>query len=218
MATLGDNLKFSENIAKYCYVATHPNIDCYAAYTFKLPYVNTEIPDYFWEWGTYRAVGLLNNVIDGVKDVKNEKTAKLADELFAQAKAARAWAYLTMVMIYGPVYDPTTANETKVIPYRTSGLPLDPNPELSTTAQIFSFAKTDIEFALTHVPDNVGNPSRMNKCAVQALMAYYHMFTRDFGKMLEYADMAWRTALANKGTIDKLIYDYNDFYYGKIRQ
>jgi len=44
-------------------------------------------------------------------------------------------------------------------------------------------------------------------------MAYYYMFARDFGKMLEYADMAWTSALAQQGSVDNLIYNYNDFYY-----
>ena len=190
LASLGDNLQISENSANYNYTATHPNINRYAAYTFKLPYGNPEKPDYFWEWGTYRAVGLLNNVIDGVNDVKNEKTAKLAEELSAQARAARAWSYLTMAMIYGPVYDPAGANDTKTIPYRTAASPTEANPALSTTAEVFGLAKADIDFALKSVPDNVNHPARMNRCAVQTLMAYYYMFARDFGKMLEYADMA----------------------------
>ena len=189
------------------------NIDRYAAYTFNRPYRNPQNPDYFWEWGTYRAVGLLNNVIDGVADVKTNKTAALADELAAQAKAARAWAFLTMAMVYGPAYNPATANDTRTIPYRTSASPTDANPALATTAEIFELAKADIEFALKYAPDNVGNPSRMNKCAVQTLMAYYYMFTRDFDKMLEYADMAWNTALTLRGSTDKLIYDFNAFYY-----
>lgn len=213
LASMGDNLEISENSANYNYVITHPNINRYAAYTFKLPYGNPENPDYFWEWGTYRAVGLLNNVIDGVNNVKTEATAKLAAELEAQARAARAWAYLTMSMIYGPVYNPATANDTKTIPYRVSATPVDPNPALSTTAEIFSLVKADIDFALGAAPENVGNPSRMNKCAVQALTAYYYMFTRDWAKMLEYADMAWSTALAQKGSADRLIYDFNEFYY-----
>lgn len=189
LASLGDNLQISENSANYNYTATHPNINRYAAYTFKLPYGNPEKPDYFWEWGTYRAVGLLNNVIDGVNDVKNEKTAKLAEELSAQARAARAWSYLTMAMIYGPVYDPAGANDTKTIPYRTAASPTEANPALSTTAEVFGLAKADIDFALKSVPDNVNHPARMNRCAVQTLMAYYYMFARDFGKMLEYADI-----------------------------
>ncbi len=213
LSMLTDNLEISENSANHNYVVTHPNIDRYAAFTFNRPYRNPQKPDYFWEWGTYRAIGLLNNVIDGVGDVKTDKTAALADELAAQAKAARAWAFLTMAMVYGPVYDPATANDTRTIPYRTAASPSTPNPDLSTTAEVFKLAKEDIEFALQHAPKSVGNPSRMNLCAVQALMAYYYMFTRDFGKMLEYADLAWSNALAQRGSADNLIYDYNTFYY-----
>ena len=94
-------------------------------------------------------------------------------------------------MIYGPVYDPAGANDTKTIPYRTAASPTEANPALSTTAEVFGLAKADIDFALKSVPDNVNHPARMNRCAVQTLMAYYYMFARDFGKMLEYADMAW---------------------------
>lgn len=213
LATMTDNFEISENQANYSYTATSYTVERYTAYIFKRPYRNPVNTDHFWEWGTYRAAGLLNNVIDGVEDAKTAKTAVLADELAAQAKAARAWGYLTMAMIYGPVYDPASANDTKTIPYRTSASPAEANPDRATTAEVFKLAKEDIEFALEHAPDNVANPSRMNKCAVQALMAYYYMFTRDFGKMLEYADMAWKTALAQRGSVDQLIYNYNEFYY-----
>lgn len=212
LASLGDNLYLSKNIADFNYVATHPNVDRYGAYIFKLPYKDPEKPDYFWEWG-YRAVGLFNNVIDGVEDVKTDKTASLADELSAQGRVGRAWVFLTLSMIYGPVYDPAGNNDTRVMPYRASGSPTNPNPDLSTTAEIFKLAKADLDFALTHAPDLVGNPSRANKCTAQALMAYYYMFTRDFGKMQEYANLAWETALAQKGSVEQLIYNYNEFKY-----
>lgn len=212
LAYLGDNLYISESIADYYYTVAHPNVDRYAAYVFKMPYTNPEKPDYFWENG-YQAVGLFNNVIDGVKEVKTEATAKLADELSAQACAGRAWVYLTHSMVYGPVYDPAQANDTRVLPYRTTASPIVANPDLSTTAEIFNKVKTDLEFAMANAPDLVGNPSKANKCASQALMAYYYMFTRDFEKMLEYSDMAWETALAQKGGVEQLIYDYNKFYY-----
>lgn len=208
----GDNLYLSPNIADWNYNATHPNVDRYAAYVFKTPYNNPGQPDYFWEWG-YRAVGLFNNVIDGTNGLKTEKTASVADGLNAQARIGRAWVYLTLGMIYGPVYDPAGSNDTRVLPYRTSGSPTDPNPDLATTAEIFELAKADIEFGLTHAPDLVGNPSRANKCVAQTMMAYYYMFTRDYAKMLEYADMAWQTALRNKGSVEELIYNYNDFKY-----
>lgn len=212
LAFLGDNLEISSNMADYNYLETHPNIDRYAAYIFNPPYNNPQKPDYFWEYG-YRAIGLFNNVIEGVEGVKNEQTERLANELIAQARAGRAWAYLNMSMVYGPIYDPEVANDTRVMPYRTSASPLVPNPDLATTAEIFSLVKEDLEFALKNVPDQVGNPSRADKCTVQMLMAYYYMFIRDFDKMLEYADMAWETALLHKGNVDNMIYNYNKFYY-----
>lgn len=210
---LGDNLRISENSANYYYTATSANISRYAAYTFQLPYGNPEKPDQFWEWRTYPAIGLLNTVIEGVKQVKTKQTENLANQLEAQAKVARAWIYLTMCQIYGPVYDPNTANDTKTIPYRMSDSPNDPNPDLATTVEVFELVKEDLEFALKYAPENVSNPSRANMAATQAIMAYYYMFTREFEKMLEYADMAWKSSLKQKGSIDGMIYDYNEFYY-----
>lgn len=210
---LGDNLQISENSANYYYTATSANINRYAAFTFKQPYGNPEKPDQFWEWRSYPAMGLLNTVIEGVNRVKTEQTEDLANKLEAQARVARAWIYLTMCQVYGPIYDPNSANDTKTIPYRTSDSPTDPNPDLSTTAEVFKLAKDDLEFALKYAPENVGNPSRANMAATQAMMAYYYMFTREFDKMLEYADMAWESSLKQKGSVDEMIYDFNEFYY-----
>lgn len=212
LATLGDNLKISENIANYSYVSTHPNIDRFTAYTFRLPYRNPISPSYFWEYG-YRSLGLLNNAIDGVESVRTPASDALANQVIAQAKAARAWAYLTMGQLFGPVYDPSGANSAKTVPYRTTGDASAANPPLATTAELFEKAKKDLEDAMLYAPQNTANPSRANLSAAQALMAYYYMFTRDFGKMYEYADLAWASALSVKGSVDNLIYDYNKFYY-----
>lgn len=211
--TLGDNLEISENSANYNYTATHVNIDRFAAYTFKLPYQNPEYASYFWEWGTYRAAGIFNNVIEGIESVRKAASDVVANQLIAQAKAGRAWSYLTMCLLYGPIYNPAGPNDTKTIPYRTSASPTTPNPELATTAEVFAKVKEDLDFAVKYAPQNTANPSRTDIAAAQALMAYYYMFTRDFAKMYEYADMAWKSALKNKGSVDNLIYDFNLCYY-----
>lgn len=216
LSLLGDNLSFSDNIANYHYNHTRSNIDCYAAYIYKLPYNNPRLPDNFWHTGTYMGAGLLNNVIEGVESVRTPESDALANLVVSQAKAARAWGYLVMGLIYGPIYDPNGANDTKTIPYRTSGSPIEPNPPLATTAELFSYVKKDLEDALQFAPKTVANPSRANLSATQALMAYYYMFTREFGKMYEYANLAWESSLAWKGSADNLIYDYNEFYYEPV--
>ena len=213
LANLGDNMEISENMAEYLYTNTHPNIDRYAAYIFKKPYRNPNVNDYYWNWGTYRTAGLLNNVVDGIEGLQNKGNVEYANEVVAQAKAARAWGYLTMALVYGPMYNPASDNSQKTIPYRTSGDPTQPNPNLATTAEIFELVKADLDYALEHAPENVGNPSRTNMCAVQALAAYYYMFARDWENMLKYSNMAWQTALKQKGGVDNLIYNLGDFYY-----
>jgi len=50
---------------------------------------------------------------------------------------------------------------------------------------------------------------------VLALHAQYYMFKRDWQNMLKYADEAWNLALNLEGSVDNLIYNFNDFEYSK---
>jgi hypothetical protein len=215
-AYLGDNLSISEILSEYTYTSTHPNIDRYAAYTFYLPYTNPLTTHYFWNWGIYRSVGLFNNTIEAIAGLSSsERDTEYAKGVVAQAKAARAWIYLSGGLVYGPMYNPDGANDTKVIPYRVDASPLAPNPDLSTTAEIFEHVLQDLTDALD-APVNAGNPSRANKTAVYALHAQYYMYKRDWQNMLSYADQAWKLALETQGGTDNLIYDFNDFKYTEL--
>jgi hypothetical protein len=214
-AYLGDNLSISETQVLYTYVSTHPNIDRYAAYTFYQPYTNPNTTHYFWNWGIYRSVGLFNNTIGAIAGLSaSERDSEYAKGVVAQAKAARAWIYLAGGLVYGPAYNPDGNNDVKVIPYRVDESPLAPNPDLSTTAEIFELVLQDLTDALD-APDNVGNPTRANKSAVYALHAQYYMFKRDWPNMLSFADRAWQVAIATKGSVDNFIYDFNDFEYNQ---
>lgn len=212
-ALLGDNFQISENQAKYSYVSTHPNIDRYAAYTFYQPYENPRNPQYAWDWGIYRALGLFNNVIEGVKTLPGAADSELGKRITAQAKAGRAWSMMVGTLGYGPMFDPSGQNNTKVLPYRTSANPNDPNPDLSTTAQAFELIEKDLKDALAATPDNVGNPSRANTSAVHALLAQFYMYKRDWAKMSEHTKEAWTRSLAVKGGMDNMIYNLNAFSY-----
>ena len=213
LACLADNLKISGLSAAYYFDPGTSAISNYTSYTFQAPYYEPNTTDFFWENG-YKAMGIFNTVIDGVSDVQTEQTSELARQLIAQAKAARAWFYLSMSMIYGPVYNPAGNNDVKTIPYRTNSQPLVANPERATTAEVFKYAKQDIEDALKDIPRNVSNPCRFNLPAVQMLMAWYYMFTRDWNNMLTYADLAWKEVIAQKGSEEAALYNFNNFTYG----
>ena len=136
LACLADNLKISGLSAAHYFDPGTSAISNYTSYTFQAPYYEPNTTDFFWENG-YKAMGIFNTVIDGVSDVQTEQTSELARQLIAQAKAARAWFYLSMSMIYGPVYNPAGNNDVKTIPYRTNSQPLVANPERATTAEVF---------------------------------------------------------------------------------
>lgn len=209
-AALGDNLEISENQLLYNFTATFPNLDIVAAYTFYEPiYTPTSTP-MTWTYG-YRAIGYFNNVIDGVSDIDN--SSDYAKGIIAEARAARAWAYLTLALTYGPMYNPAGSNDTKVIPLRTSGDPTVEEESLATTQEIFDLVKEDLDYAVDNAPLTVGNPTRASKVAALALRAEYYLYLRDWANAQADAQQAWQLAVDAAGSADELIYDFRDFYY-----
>lgn len=210
-ALMGDNVEVSENQMNHKYNATYPNLDLLAAYIFYQPVLDPKATYSGWSWGMFRPLGLFNNVIDGVSDIDSE--SEYAKGVIAQAKVGRAWIYLNATLAYGPMYDPNGSNDTKVLPYRSSGDPTQPNGPLLTTAELFDKIKEDLDYACENCPQTVTNPCRANKAAAYALRAEYYMYKRDWPNMLSDSQKAWELALQNKGSVDKLIYDLADFSY-----
>lgn len=207
-----DNLSLSEGIGKVYYKANNsPNLDSYYAYIFRAPFRNPATADYFWEWGTYRAMKYFNNVIDGVSALRNASNAAEADAILAQARMNRAWSYFHTTMVYGPVYKPGGNNNTKTIPYLTSSDVGAAVPDLSTQEQVFASVLAELHAALPHMPVVTNYPSRPNTTAALAMLAYYHLFTRQYDSVAYYANQGW-TAAAAQGT-DKVLYDFNTLSY-----
>lgn len=209
-AFLGDNVTLSENHAKYKYNSTSVTIDVLAAYIFYTPILKPTTTPYQWSYGIYRPVGYFNNVIDGIEEIGAD--TEYANEVIAEAKVGRAWIYLNAALTYGPMYDPSGANDAKVIPLRTSGDPTEGNGPLATTAELFAQVKSDLDYACENAPTIVANPCRANRAAAYALRAEYYMYLRDWTNMKSDAQKAWELAL-NGGSADNLIYNYGDFKY-----
>ncbi|WP_298710889.1 RagB/SusD family nutrient uptake outer membrane protein [Chitinophaga sp.] len=210
---LNDNIELSEGMGKIAYKANnHPNVDRFYAYTFRKPYRNPNTSDYFWDWGTYRAVTYYNNIIDGITGLKaiGSEDQQFARSVLAQARSARGFQYFLHNMLYGPVYKPGTANNTRTIPYLTNSDINAPMVDLSTQEEVFKLAANDMHSALPDAPATTNWPSRANKTAVQAMLAYYHLFTRRYDSVAHYANLAWTGATAAGGP-DKVLYNYNQF-------
>lgn len=211
-AFLSDNIEISQNQETYLYGNSSPNMDRYASYVYYSPYLDPTISvHYFWDWGVYRPVGIFNNIIDGIDNLSDDqKNSEYAKGVIAQAKAARAFNYMTATIIYGPMWDPSGDNSARVIPYRTVASPAAPNPDLHTTEELFGFIEQDLDDALKDIPELTSSPVKANKAAVHAIRAQYYMYKRDWSNMLAEADAAWK---AGGDNADKMIYDLNDFEY-----
>lgn len=207
LSYLTDNVVLSEGISKVYYVANNSTyLESYYAYIFRQPYRRPTVSDLFWIYGT---IGVYNNIIKGVNEVKTAADAKYAGEVIAQAKVGRAWAYFIMNLLYGPVYKPGTANSTKTIPFVTNTDIEAPMVDLSTQEEMFAHIARDLHDALPDIPVNTTWPSRPNKVAAYTMLAYYHLFTQKFDSVAYYANLGWTQAAA--GGVDKLIYNYNSF-------
>ncbi|WP_346316129.1 RagB/SusD family nutrient uptake outer membrane protein [Chitinophaga sp. YIM B06452] len=210
---LTDNLELSEGIAKIAYKANnHPNIDRFYAYTFRKPYNNPNVADYFWDWGTYRSAAYFNNVIDGVSKIQDLSSGDMqyARRVLAQARAGRAWVYFHHSLLYGPIYRPGGNNSTRTIPYLTNSDVTAPMVDLSTQEEVFALVAQDLHAALPDAPENTNWPSRPNKAAVQTMLANYHLFTQKYDSAAYYANLAWTAATASGGP-GRVLYNYNDF-------
>lgn len=212
-AMLGDNLQISETQAKANYTATFPNLDLLAAYIFYQPMLDPTSTPMWWSY-MWTATGYFNNVIDGVSAIDTE--SEYSKGVIAQACVGRAWQIMNAALYYGPMYNPAGPNDAKVLPLRTSGDPTVSNGPLATTAQLLEQVKKDLDYACANAPLNVVNPSRASRAAAYALRAEYHMYTRNWDAMKADAQEAWRLAVAERGSVDNMIYDYADFYYEEV--
>lgn len=216
LSYLSDNLVLSEGQAKVGFILnSHPNIGRYYAYSYRQPYNDPKISDYFWSAsataGAYTQISYFNNVIEGIRSVEKktpseESMAKIA---VAQALTARAWCYFNLNLIYGPVYKPGSANTTKTVPFVTSANLSEPIPQLSSSEEMMGHVARDLHAALPDLPNNSSWPSRANKAVGYAMLANYHLFTKQYDSVAYYANQAWISGAGNNAA--KVIYDYNTF-------
>lgn len=207
---LSDNVELCDEAVKNFYNPTSVLLSHLAVYSFSTPYINLNLGDGVYE-KAYKATSIFNNVIEGIEGIGKADDPH-GKEVISQAKAARAWMYLTLGTTYGPMYNPVGANTSKCIAYRTSGDIAKPSPNLSTTEELFAQVEADLLSAEKGCPNQVVSPIRASKAAVKALLSYLYMYKGDFENMYKYSREAWDLQIKQFG-VDGLIYDYNSFSY-----
>ncbi len=150
-------------------------------------------------WGNlYKQIYVTNDVIDGVMDSRNGSDAE-KKSIFAEALVQRAFAYLSLVNQYAPVYDPATAENKDGVPLLlTPGLFQD--LRRAKLKAVYDQIIKDVNNAIDALPETPAFNSKPSKAAAYALLARTFLITRDFEKAAENADKA----MAIQGTLNNL--------------
>ena len=210
---LSEYVYLDDKVIKYFYTPSIVILSRLAGYSFQTPYLNFDKTDKALSSGCYKAVGIFNNIIDGVTGLEKENDI-YGQEVIAQAKAGRAWSLLVTGMSYGPSYNPSSTNDTKTIPYRKDGDPTSLNPDRATVEELYQNVQNDLEYAAEYAPLKTKNPVLANRATANALLAFMYMNKNDFANMYKYSKIAWEMQLQNyNGDASNLIYNYNDFEY-----
>jgi len=154
-------------------------------YTWSDTYVGSTISDADWD-KLYNVIYNCNVVTDGVVGSKNGNDAD-KQELLAEAKVHRAFAYWCLVNMYAKEYDPTTAKTDLGVPLLlTSNLftKLNRVPVQTVYDQILQ----DLKTALPNLPSKALFDTRPSKAAAYALLSRTYLFMRNFTAASNYAD------------------------------
>jgi len=154
------------------------------------------------DWSNlYRTIYYSNAITDGVMGSKSG-TETEKEEIMAEAKVHRAFAYLTLVNMYAPHYNPETASLDKAVPLKlTSDLYVKLN-RVSVDA-IYTQIISDLKDALPELPQLPEFNVLPSQAAVYALLARTYLYMGNYTEALTYAKDALE--------LQNLLNDLNQF-------
>lgn len=140
------------------------------------------------DWVTiYNQIYMCNIVITEVKSATGNENEK--NQLYAEAIVHRAFAYLTMVNLYGKHYNSSTSSTDLGVPLLVEPV-IEGNLERSTVKAVYDLILTDLNGVINDLPDVQEKSYRPSKAAVTALLARTYLLMGDFNKALLNADQA----------------------------
>lgn len=201
---LTDNVLFVDDNEEYFAVFEQQEYHTKQLYSFAHGAVFDDADkDYFWT-SAYSRISYSNHIIDDVPNLSDGGSA-LARCIVAEARVVRACQYLSLVNVYAPQYNASTAASDLAVPLVDRILPLETDGVPRATVQeIYDFIESELLAALVDLPDKPrGNVMRPCKAAAHGYLARMYLIKGEYGKALEYS----RKALEYN---DKLL-DYGDY-------
>lgn len=160
--------------------------------------------DNVWKQNYYVST-LVSNVLDQI-GMADDNVA-LQQQLIAEAKVHRAYAYLTLVNIYAKHYNISTAATDPGVPLIGNPAQL-PSLERSSVQEIYDFVLAQLLESIDDLPEDVSQrfSHRPTKVAVYAILARTYLYMGNYQQALHYADRSL--------AIRDFLYNYNDIYTG----
>jgi tetratricopeptide (TPR) repeat protein len=138
----------------------------------------------------YQSIYLFNAVIAGIDAAKNG-TELQKSTLKSEALLGRAYEYLSLVNLYGKVYNPATAGTDLAVPFVTQVDVTDELPNRNTVKEIYEHIIEDITQALAGLPaDNANNRYRGSRPAAYSVLARTYLYMGNYQKAAENAKLA----------------------------
>ncbi|MCD0466970.1 RagB/SusD family nutrient uptake outer membrane protein [Flavobacterium sp. ENC] len=170
------------------------------SYTWQEKIYDPSQGDSDWN-GLYKAIYYSNVIIDGVMSSEGG-TAAEKKEIYAEAFVHRAFAYLQLVNVYGPQFNPASANSEKAVPLLLKP-DLFSSLERSTVGQVYDQIISDLQSALANdIQDTPPFNVLPSKSAVYALFARTYLYMGSYQLSLDNAQKAleMQSSLINLNT------------------
>ena len=150
------------------------------------------------EWNLfYKQIYTANVIIDGLLSATSGTEAQ-KQQMTAEAKVHRAYAYLCLVNLYARQYDPSSANDSPGVP-----LLLNPtytqNLERASIKSIYTQILSDLNSSISALPSLPSNKAAPSKASAYALLARTYLYMGDYTNALSNADqsLALQSTLLN---------------------
>jgi len=145
--------------------------------------------------GHYSAIGNANQALKALSTASLD--ASIIDQYKAEVRFLRGYFYFNLVRMYGGV----------PLVYRVPADAADANSDpafktRASVAQVYDSIKSDLQFAVDHLPLKTVASGRVTKGSAQAMLAKVYMYQKDWAKVWELTN-----EVINSGKYD-LLEDY----------
>lgn len=148
-----------------------------------------EEDDIFLDWkGPYEVIFYTNLVINYANALISKYAEKQSvQEVIAQARFFRAWAYHCLSVIYCKTYEAETANTDLGLPIRTD-YDVTLKVERSSLEDLYSFIISELKEIIDDLPSDVPVKTLPTKVSANALLSRVFLMMNKFEESLYYSD------------------------------